>query len=259
MPLSVAIIAQDEGENITDCLRSVAFAEQIVLVDSGSSDDTVSIARQFGCDVYEEPWRGGFGLQKQFAIDQCRYAWILVLDADERIPPETASVLRQIFQSSDQKIAGYSFPRKNYFQGRWIRHAGWWPDRIVRLFRKGYGGMSPARVHEGVEVCGAVVPLDAPIVHCTESNLSKILLKIDRYSTLGAEEAYRKGQKTTAAAAYFRAAFTFIQDYILRLGALDGAQGLTLAVTDSVNKFFKYAKLAELGRKSSQRTMGDRP
>ena len=252
----MAIIAQDEWENISDCLRSVAFAGQIVLVDSGSSDHTVSIARQFGCDVYEEPWRGGFGLQKQFAIDQCRYPWILVLDADERIPPETASALRQIAQSPDQEISGYSFPRKNYFQGRWIRHAGWWPDRIVRLFRKGCGGMSAARVHEGVEVRGPVAPLDVPIEHCTESNLSKILLKIDRYSTLGAEEAYRQGKRTTVFSAYFRAAFTFFQDYILRLGVLDGAQGLTLAVTDSVNKFFKYAKLAELCRKGGQQAIG---
>ncbi len=251
-PLSVAIITRNEEENLPDCLLSVAFAGQIVVVDSGSTDDTVKIAREFGCDVFPEPWRGGFGAQKQYAIDQCRHAWILVLDADERIPPETSFVIRNIIgNEAPASAAGYSFPRKNFFQGRWIRHAGWWPDRIVRLFRKNFGSMSQATVHESIVVSGPIEPLQAPIEHLTESNLSRILLKIDKYSTLGAEEAFAAGRKTSVSSALLRAFATFFQDYFLRMGVLDGPQGLTLAVTDSVNKFFKYAKLAELNRRAA--------
>jgi len=184
IPLSVAIIAQDEAQNLPDCLKSVAFAEQIVVVDSGSADDTVRIARDFGCDVFQEPWRGGFGAQKQFAVDQCRHAWVLVLDADERIPPDTAAAIRQVLANPADAVAGYRLPRKNFFQGRWIRHAGWWPDRVVRLFQKKRGRMIPSAVHEAVEIEGLVADLNVPIEHLTESRLSKILLKIDRYSTM---------------------------------------------------------------------------
>jgi glycosyltransferase involved in cell wall biosynthesis len=246
--LSVAVITQNEAENLPACLKSVAFAEQIVVVDSGSTDHTIDIARSFGCEVFLEPWRGGFGAQKQFALDQCRHPWILVLDADERIPPETAIIIRDIVAKKLPMAAGYSFPRKNFFQGRWIKHTGWWPDRIIRLFQKDLGRMTEAIVHEAIHVNGPVKALDVPIEHYTESRLSALLLKIDKYSTLGAQEAFAAGQRATAGSAMFRASLTFVQDYLLRLGLLDGPQGLTLAMTDAVNKYFKYAKLAELCR-----------
>jgi glycosyltransferase involved in cell wall biosynthesis len=248
--LSVAMIVKNEAENLPHCLRSVAFARQIVVVDSGSGDETLRIASDFGCEVFSEAWRG-FGPQKQFAVEQCREACILVLDADERIPPETARVIRQIVDSP-AAAAGYSFPRKNFFQGRWIRHAGWWPDRVVRLFRKGQGRMTDAAVHEAVTVEGQVEALEVPIDHWTESRLGPILRKIDRYSTLGAEEAFAAGRRSTLWGAFLRAEVTFFQDYLLRGGFLDGSQGLTLAVTDAVNKFFKYAKLSELGRRAAE-------
>jgi glycosyltransferase involved in cell wall biosynthesis len=248
--LSVALIVHDEVENLPDCLRSVAFARQIVVVDSGSHDETIRIATDFGCDVFNEPWRG-FGPQKQFAVEQCREAWILVLDADERIPPETARVIREIVDSPTS-AAGYSFPRKNFFQGRWIRHAGWWPDRVVRLFRRGRGRMTDAAVHEAVAVEGQVEALEAPIDHWTESRLGPILRKIDHYSTLGAEEAFAARRRSTIWGAFLRAKAAFFQDYLLRGGFLDGPQGLTLAFTDAVNKFFKYAKLNELGRRAAE-------
>lgn len=246
-PLSVAVITQNEERNISACLQSVAFAAQIVVVDSHSGDATAEIARASGAEVFAEPWRGGFGAQKQFAIDQCRQPWILILDADERIPPETAGVIARVL--AEPGPAGYSFPRKNYFQGRWIRHAGWWPDRLTRLFRRGQGRMSVAAVHEGLDVEGPVAALDVPIVHCTESDLSLILRKIDHYSTLGAREAYAAGRRATVGGALVRAALTFLQDYVFRLGMLDGPQGLTLAATDGINKFCKYAKLAEMTRR----------
>jgi glycosyltransferase involved in cell wall biosynthesis len=258
VPLSVALIVKDEAENLPDCLASVAFARQIVVVDSGSSDGTPEIAAAFGCEVFQEPWRG-FGAQKQAAVDRCREAWILVLDADERIPPETAAAIRRIVEEPAGAAGaaggpvGYSFPRKNFFQGRWIRHAGWWPDRVVRLFRRGRGRLTAATVHEAVVVDGPLGAIDTPIEHRTESDLGAILRKIDRYSTLGAEEAFARGRRASVAGAVLRAKLTFIQGYLLRGGFLDGPQGLTLAVTDAVNKFFKYAKLAELNRRAKGR------
>ena len=243
--LSVAIITKNEKENIRQCLQSISFAGQIVIVDSGSTDNTLEIAAEFGCEIYSEAWRG-FGPQKQSAIDKCSQPWILVLDADERIPPDTANIIKKIVTDSNVKDAGFSFPRKNYFQGRWIKHAGWWPDRIVRLFRKEAGRITTAMVHESVEVQGMIGVLDVPIEHYTESSLSKIIQKIDKYSTLGAQEAFKDGKHSSVFSAFMRAFFTFNQDYFLRLGILDGRQGLTLAVTDAVNKFFKYAKLSEL-------------
>lgn len=256
IPLSIAIITKNEANNLPDCLKSIDFAEQIVVVDSGSTDDTVKIASDFGCDVFIEPWQG-FGLQKQFAIDKCRNKWILVLDADERIPPETALIIKNIVSNDSGSAAGYSFPRRNYFQGRWIRHSGWWPDRVVRLFQKDRGQMSPAKVHESIVVNGPVRELDMPIDHYTESRLSQILLKIDHYSTLAAREAFDQGRKSSLWSAALRAVLTFLQDYFLKLGVLDGVQGFTLAITDSINKFFKYAKLAELNREGKLRTYKD--
>ncbi len=244
IPLSIALIACNEAENLPGCLESVAFARQIVVVDSGSGDGTPRIAADFGCDVFTEAWRG-FGPQKQFAVDRCREDWILVLDADERIPAETADAIRRIVLAPPGAVAGYSFPRKNFFQGRWIRHAGWWPDRVVRLFRKGQGRLTPVSVHEAITVDGAVEPLNVPIEHWTESRFGPILRKIDRYSTLGAEEAFAEGRRATIWGAFLRAKLTFFQDYFLRGGFLDGPQGLTLALTDAINKFFKYAKLSE--------------
>ncbi len=250
IPLSVAIIAKNEAQNLPACLESVGFAEQIVVVDSGSTDGTADIARSFGCQVYNEPWHG-FGAQKQFAIDRCTHPWVLLLDADERIPAATAIAIREIVESDSQEAAGYSFPRKNFFQGRWIRHL-WGKDRVVRLFRKTLGRMTAARVHESVEVRGPVRDLEVPLDHYTESSLEKLLIKIDHYSTLGAQEAFDAGKRASVWTAAFLAFFAFLQSYVLKRGFLDGVQGLTLSVAESVNKFFKYAKLSELSRKGKK-------
>jgi glycosyltransferase involved in cell wall biosynthesis len=247
IPLSVAIIAKNEAQNLPACLESIRFAEQIVVVDSGSTDGTAEIAGNFGCQVFNEPWRG-FGAQKQFAIDQCTHPWVLLLDADERIPAVTASAIKNIVGSDSEETAGYSFPRKNFFQGRWIRHL-WGKDRVVRLFRKTRGLMTDARVHEAVEVKGPVKALDTPLEHYTESSLSRLLLKLDHYTTLGAQEAFEEGKRASVWTAAAVAFLSFLQSYFLKRGFLDGAQGLTLSVAESVNKFFKYAKLSELNAK----------
>lgn len=247
LPLSVAIITENEEDNLPSCLKSVEFADQIVVVDSGSTDQTVKIAKDFGCNVYIEPWRG-FGPQKQSAINKCTHSWVLVIDADERFPIQKSFIIKKIICDPNNKTAGYSFPRKNYFQGSWIKHMGWWPDRIVRLFRKELGIMSSDSVHESIIINGPIEPLDIPLEHYTESHFDKILNKINLYSSLGAEKAYAQGKRSTIPLAFFRAQLAFLHNYFLRLGFLDGRAGLTLAITDSVNKFFKYAKLWQLNQ-----------
>jgi len=247
IPVSVAIITKNEESNLPDCLKSISFADDIVVVDSGSTDRTKEIAQSFGCKFFEEDWKG-FGNQKQSAIDKCKNEWVLVLDADERIPPETAEEIIRIAQRNYNDPAGFSFQRKNFFQDRWIRHMGWWPDPVTRLFRKSRGHMSQSLVHESLIIEGPVKVLTYCIDHYTESRLSRVLLKIDQYSTLGARQAYAEGKRSSTWGAGLRAVLTFLQSYFLRLGILDGAPGFTLSVTDAINKFFKYAKLNELGK-----------
>lgn len=248
LPVSVAIITLNEEERLYDCLESVNFAQEVVVVDSGSSDRTVDTAKSFGAKVFVEPWQG-FGRQKQLAIDYCNQPWILVLDADERVSPELALELTSVL-ASKASCAAYSVPRKNFFCGRWIRHAGWWPNRIVRLFQKGRARMSDRLVHEGLEVDGTVGDLNGPLVHYANRDLSQTLEKINRYSSAGAEELYKKGVTSSVCKAVLRAKWGFVHNYLLRGGFLDGPEGFVLAVTDAVNIFFKYVKLREMHKKS---------
>jgi len=249
-PLSVAIITLNEEDRLADCLMSVLFAADVVVVDSGSTDRTAEIAREYGARVFIEPWRG-FGQQKQFAIDQCRERWVLVLDADERIPPDTvweiAAVLRDPIHSA------YSLPRQNFFCGRWLKRAGWWPDRVVRLFDKTKCRMNDRLVHEGLEVQGAVGALRGVIVHHANRDLAHTLAKINSYSSAGATELARTSRKGSLFQAVSRSTWAFVYNYLLRCGFLDGKEGFVQAVCNAVNIFFKYAKLWESGRRVNRR------
>jgi glycosyltransferase involved in cell wall biosynthesis len=247
--LSVAIITLNEEERLAECLTSVAFADEVVVVDSGSTDSTVAIAEAHGARVVRREWLG-FGRQKQFAIDQCRNQWVLVLDADERIPAATA---REIAAALEHPAyAAYSLPRQNFFCGRWLKRAGWWPDRVVRLFDKAKARMSDRLVHEGLVVDGPVGALQGAIVHHANRDLSHTLAKINSYSSAGAAELARAGRRGSLVQATGRASWAFVHNYLLRRGFLDGREGFLQAVCDAVNIFFKYAKLWELGRKGDR-------
>ena len=247
LPLSVAIITYNEERRLPACLASVAFAAEVVVVDSESTDRTVAIAEQSGAKVQRQPWRG-FGLQKQSAIDLCTQPYILVLDADERVAPPTAIELATLIQSGLIHDA-YSLPRKNYFLGRWIKHAGWWPDRVVRLFQKGRATMSANLVHESLRVSGSTGELQNPLLHYATRDLEQTMNKMNSYSTSGAEDLWREGKQASVAKALARGAWAFFYNYGIRLGFLDGAEGLIIAVSDASNKFFKYAKLYALNKK----------
>jgi glycosyltransferase involved in cell wall biosynthesis len=249
LPLSVAIITKDEEDRLSECLASASFAAEVVVVDSGSTDRTVAIAREFGAVVHVEPWQG-FGRQKQLAIDRCRHDWVLVLDADERVSPEAEAEISEALATGTS--VAYSFPRKNYFCGRWLKHAGWWPDRVVRLSRKDCARMSGRAVHESLEVHGPVGELRQPLIHYTNKGLEQTLDKVNHYSSAGANELFVQGKTASVAKAFARAAWSFFHGYILRGGFLDRGEGFIMAVSDFMNVFFKYAKLRELQKQKEK-------
>lgn len=249
LSLSVAIITKNEEERLPDCLASVAFADDVVVVDAESSDRTVELAEASGARVFVEPWRG-FGPQKQFAIEQCRHRWVLVLDADERIPPETAVVIRDLL-AGEMACSAYSLLRKNFFIDRLIRYGSWKNDRVTRLFDKTVCHMPPQMVHESLVVNGDIGVLDSTILHYARTDLSQAIDKLNRYSTIGAQEMYKRGRTTSIIEASLRSLWCFVYNYILRLGFCDMFAGLVIAVSDAVETFFKYAKLLELQRSRS--------
>jgi (heptosyl)LPS beta-1,4-glucosyltransferase len=244
MPLSVAIITQDEEDRLPDCLKSVSFGDEVLVVDSGSKDATVDIARSFGCRVISEPWRG-YAKQKQFAVDTCHNDWVLILDADERIPEETAERIKEIFSLPAQECAGYSFPRKNLFHDRWIRHCGWWPDRIVRLVDRRQGRFSDHLVHESWVSDGNIKNLDVAIEHHSFRNYSDFLEKMETYSTLAASEMQEKGRRAGWWSPISHGLWMFFRTYFLELGVGEGFDGFIISVLNAGGSFMKYAKLRE--------------
>ncbi|MBI5847781.1 MAG: glycosyltransferase family 2 protein [Nitrospirae bacterium] len=244
-PLSVAIITKNEERNLPDCLRSVSFADEIIVVDSGSTDKTVAIARDFGCRVFVEDWKGD-GPQKNSAIDKCRHEWVLIVDADERIPEETKAEIKRLLDN-DQGADAYSFPRKNYFHGRWIRHCGWWPDRIIRLVKKSKGRYKSI-THGIWATNGTLTRTHAPIEHFSFFSYSDMLRIMEGRSTDMAKELFDAGKRVNAVTPFLHGATMFMQVYILKLGFLNGLDGFIIAITRAGGSFLKYAKLLELQR-----------
>ena len=245
--ISVAIITHNEERNIRDCLESVKWADEIVVVDNGSTDETINICQEYRARVYQEGWKG-FSGQKNSAIEKTANEWVLSLDADERIGPELRQEIETALQG-DSPVDGYWIARKNYFLGRWVRHCGWYPDRNLRLFRKSRGRFTERAVHEKVEVQGKTANLNHPLVHETYRSLSDFFIRSDRYSTLAAGEMGRQGRKYRWGDVFFRPPLTFLQMYLLRAGFLEGYWGFLLSVLYSYYTFAKYAKLKELGQR----------
>jgi glycosyltransferase involved in cell wall biosynthesis len=243
--VSIAIITLNEADRIADCLQSVAFARDVVVVDSGSTDKTPEIAASLGARVLREPWRG-FAAQKQFAVDQCQNNWVLILDADERVSAEAAVLIDQAVSQEGKTVAAYSFKRRNYLYGRWIKRSGWWPDRIVRLVRKDAGRFSQRAVHEQWVAEGAVEAWDVCIEHFSFRCCSDLVAKMERYSTLGAQDLLKEGRHANSLTPALHGAWTFFQTYFLQLGLMDGYGGFLIAVMNAGGAFLKYAKLLEL-------------
>jgi (heptosyl)LPS beta-1,4-glucosyltransferase len=246
-PLSVAIITKDEEERLPACLQGLGFADEILVVDSGSKDRTVDVARSYGARVLIEDWRG-FSGQKQFAVDSCSHDWVLILDADERVPGETAKLITREMRIRESETAAYSFMRKNYFHGRWIKHCGWWPDRIVRLVDRRRGRFDGEPVHEHWIAEGKIRELETAVEHMSFHNYSQMVMKMERYSNLTSLALFRRNVKAHAFAAVSHGLWMFVKSYILEMGILDGFDGFFISVANAGGSFLKYAKLRERWR-----------
>jgi len=249
--LTVITIALDEERNIVECLESVRWADQILVVDSGSKDRTVELARRFTPDIYTIDWQG-YGHARNFALDHAAGKWILWLDADERVPPGLAKEIREVVTRDEPGYSGYSVARRAYFLGKWIKHCGWYPSRVVRLFRKEQGRFSETRVHERLELQGEVGKLEQDLLHFTDLNLQQYLTKSNKYTTLAAEDMTASGKTFRLWDLLVRPPFLFMKMYVFRLGFLDGIHGLVLSVLSSAYVFSKYAKLWELTSSGSR-------
>jgi len=247
MTLSVIIITKNESAHIADCLDSVAFADEIIVVDSDSTDDTRDIAQAKGARVVVTQDWPGFGPQKNRALDLASCDWVLSVDADERVTAELAQAIQS--ELRQPRADGYRIARLSNFCGRWIRHSGWWPDHVLRLFRRESGRFSDAAVHESVQCAGKVAVLPGHFLHYPYPDLDTLLAKINRYSTDAAAMMHARGKRTGVPGVIGHALWTFIRIYVIRKGFLDGREGFVLAAAGAAGSFFRYSKLMLLGRK----------
>lgn len=242
--LSVTIITKNEEHNITRCLESVKWADEIVLVDCGSTDGTLTIAESYrNCRTFNIPWQG-YGAQKQSAVDLAKHDWILSIDADEELSGELQSVIKNILQNPAAQA--YSIRRKSFYLGKMINHSGWDHDYKLRLFRKNQGRFSADIVHESVIFSGKTERISAPIIHYTTPTITSHIKKIQEYSTLGARRLFDKNRSSTVIKAFFRGTGKFIKMFFLQLGFLDGKAGFILACLSGMGIFLKYIKLWEM-------------
>lgn len=241
--LSVIIITKNESQHIGRCLQSVAWADEVIVFDSGSTDNTVEICKQFGATVFITDWPG-FGPQKQRALDQASHEWVLSLDADEQISDE----LRQEIQTAmlNNLADGFYIPRLSSYCGKQIKHSGWWPDYVLRLFKHSKGKFSEDVVHEQILVTGIINKLNHPILHEAFINPEEVLEKINSYTSLGAQKLYSKGKKANLGLAIGKGLWTFFRCYVLQAGFLDGEEGLMLSISNAEGSYYKYLKLRQL-------------
>lgn len=244
--ISATIIACNESKNIARAIRSLACADEVVLVDSGSADDTVKVAQECGARVVNHPWEG-FAAQKNFATSQARHDWILSLDADEELD-ETAQRAILRWKAAEPAAAGYRFARRARYLGRWILHSGWYPDYKLRLFDRRKGEWKGAYVHESVEVRGPVKTLPGEILHYTWDSIDDQAQRIEFYTDLAAREMIDRGERAGPLRRILVPPWVFVRTFFLRLGLLDGYQGFLIAWMAARYVHREYAKAARLWR-----------
>ena len=240
MRISATIVTLNEQRSVARAIESLRCADEIVVVDSGSTDRTREIAAGLGARVVEEPWRG-YAAQKNFAAGCASFDWILSIDADESLSEELEGEISEL-KTRTPDCAGYSMPRLAQYLGRWILHGGWYPDRKVRLYDRTQAKWAGAYVHESVTVEGRVGRLDGKLLHFTCDSLSAHLRTLDRYTTLAARELIDRGVEVPLRRLAVDPAWTFIRTWVIRRGFLDGPQGLAIAWMAALYTFLKYAK-----------------
>lgn len=238
--LSVALIAYNEAANLPDCLASVAWADEIVVVDNGSRDGTPALARERGARVIETPDWPGFGRQKNRALDACRGEWILALDADERVSAELRAQIERVLAAPTHAV--YEMPRRSLYCGRFLRHGGWWPDHVARLFRRDAARYSEAQVHERLLTDHSVGRLTAPLIHYSFRTMEQVLDKVNRYSSASADELATAGRVPGLGTAIVHGLAAFVRTYFFKRGFLDGRHGFLLAVSNAEGSYYRYVK-----------------
>ena len=242
--LSVIIIAKNEAANIRACIDTVSWADEIIVVDSGSADDTVSIASELGAQVYVHADWPGFGQQKNRALGYATGVWVFSIDADERVSPELHSETEQAMRDADAD--GYYCPRLSQFCGKFIHHSGWYPDYVLRLFRRGAGRFSDSLVHESVLLTGKTAKLKNPLLHYSYLSAVDVERKVEHYSTAAAQQMFESGKCSNKFDAALRGGWAFVRTYLLRLGVLDGTAGWNIARMNGRTTYLKYHKLTAL-------------
>jgi glycosyltransferase involved in cell wall biosynthesis len=243
--LSVVIIARNEAPRIGPCLESAAFADEVIVVDALSEDGTAEVCRQRGARVFARAWTG-YGDQKNFAMAQAAQPWLLILDADERVPDPLRQEIEEVLRGSGQAgVVAYRIPRRNYFYGRWMGHGGLFPDYQVRLLRRGAGRYNDVALHENLLVDGPVGTLRHPLEHLTEPAVADHFRRLDRYTTLAARETERRRGRVGWADLALRPALTWFKMYVLKQGFRDGVPGFLICAFAAMHIFLKYAKVWE--------------
>lgn len=240
--LSVVIITLNEESRLEKCLESVSFADEIVVVDSGSQDRTVSIALSFRARVIQQKWLG-FGPQKQFGVEQASYDWVLCIDADEQVSPELAASIRKAMEAPSANA--WQMPRRNRFMGRWLKHGEGYPDLSLRLFHREHARWSDDQVHETVEADCPVGQLNGDLLHESEETLADYLTKQNRYTSLQAQSLFERGRIPGASRLVLSPVLRFIKFYLIRQGFRDGLPGFVHICIGCMNSFMKYAKTIE--------------
>ena len=248
MKITATIITFNEQENIEAAIESLRpIVDDIVVVDSESTDETVEIARRLNARVFIRPWEG-YSKQKNFAAEQANFDWIFSLDADERVSPELADEILQLKTESDIKYTCFEMPRRTFYLGSWIRYSGWYPDYKSRLHRKDKAEWTGEFVHESLLTEGAIARLEHSILHYTVRNASDHHLRIDRYTTLAAKERFERGKRASFLSIGVSPLLVFIKTFILKLGFLDGIPGLAIAWFAAHYVFLRQLKLWEMRR-----------
>jgi glycosyltransferase involved in cell wall biosynthesis len=245
--ISATIITFNEEHNIRTCLESVRWVDEIVVVDSFSTDNTAAICREYSARVIQRDWPGHVA-QKQFALEQAGGEWVISLDADEWLSPEAIEEIRRTVIMGHPAADGYVLPRQSYYLGRWIRHGGWYPDRKLRLVRRGcarWGGEDP---HDKLLLSGTAGELKGKILHRVYADIAQQLRTVDSFSTISARQWFRRGRRFSLLAMLVRPPIRFLETYAWKGGFLDGMPGFIIAVISSYYVFLKYAKLWELRR-----------
>jgi len=245
LPLSLIVITRDAAHELAACLASAPFAAETVVVDSGSRDDTVGVARRSGARVVEHAWEG-YGPQKNFAVTQAAHDWVLCVDADERVSPELAAAIRGAFAQPGPAAVAYAVARRNRFLGRWLRHGEGYPDWNVRLFDRRKARWSDDPVHEKVVAQGRVERLAGDLLHYSAESLDAYVAKQNRYTTLQAEALHAAGETASGVRVALSPVARFVRFYVVKLGFLDGVAGFAHIAIGAFASFLKYAKLRAL-------------